>query len=420
MPFPSHDQYWVDVADFLNLHLAPDEDILAPAEFEYRFINSFSYTVSHAVPASGFQWVVIHKGLLDRLAVSFVLDTVKQCRPVYTNPVFVVFSRHARLPAVQDNNDLIDFNQRLRVLMQASSTPSSPADPVTTAATAHYPTPANSDLKVSVITVCRNAAATIEKTLQQVAAQTYPNIEYIVIDGDSTDDTLAVCDRYQSAITTLVSEPDDGIYQAMNKGISLVTGDFLYFANADDYLFDPYVIQDLVAFIHDHPDCDVVYGDHEACFPNGSSSIHPSVPPEQMLDAIICFKGGCLLQPACLFRATTFEKVGGFSETYTIASDYKWFLDALQISTLKFQYFARTLVSYAHGGRSGDIRALFGEIFDIQTHSAICQELEWTQKRAQALQQDFINKYERLEEINRLAAQRDRHLLQLKQRVSSV
>lgn len=425
MPFPSHDSYWVEVATFLDTHIDENDDILAPKEFEYRLVHCFPYRVAQAVPVAGFQWIVIHKGQLDKLAVPFLLDAVKTLQPVYANPVFVVLCGHSHLPRLQDSNDLVDFNQRLMTLVQngAGSGPLSVSGDASLAQTTAVKTAElqNTDLKVSIITICRNAAETIETTIKAIAAQTYPNIEYIVVDGGSDDGTLAVCDRYSSTITTLVSEPDDGIYNAMNKGIGLATGDFLYFANADDYLFDATVVQNVVAFIQENPDGDVVYGSHEARFPGTGvpASIHTPTSPDQMLEAIICFKGGCLLQPATFFRRTVFEQVGLLSEDYGIASDYKWFLDALQTNAVTFSYCPLTIVSYAHGGRSGEIRPLFQEIFDIQAKSAVCQQPEWREKRAIALQEDFINKYAELQTLKLLAERRDRHLIRIKQRTPS-
>ena len=414
MPFPSHDSYWSEVATFLDTHLTDTDDVLAPKAFEYRLTHTFHYAVTPTAAVSGFQWVVIHKGQLNDIHLPFLLDAVKRYAPVYTNPVFVVLSAYDHLPRIQDNSDLFDFNQKLRDLVQNQSLmPSVSSEPKASAVSL-----ANTDLKVSIVTICRNAVETIEETLKAVAAQTYPNIEYIVVDGGSEDGTLAVCDRYQSTITTLVSEPDDGIYNAMNKGIGLATGDFVYFANADDYLFDANVIHNLVAFIQEHPEGDVVYGSHEARFPGTGvpTSIHTPTSADQMLDAIICFKGGCLLQPATIFRRTVFDQVGSFSEDYGIASDYKWFLDALQNSAVTFIPCPYTVVSYAHGGRSGDIRPLFREIFDIQAKSTICQQPEWVAKRAIALQEDFINKYAELQKLKVLAERRDRHLMHIKQR----
>src|SRR5579884_3390919 len=115
-------------------------------------------------------------------------------------------------------------------------------------------------MKISVITVCKNAAACIEPALASVAAQRYPHVEYLVIDGASDDGTQGIVSRYRKHIAHFLSEPDDGLYQAMNKGVRLATGDFLYFLNADDYLLDERVLEDVAHFLREHPTCDFLYG----------------------------------------------------------------------------------------------------------------------------------------------------------------
>ncbi|GAB4375935.1 MAG: hypothetical protein Kow00121_22270 [Elainellaceae cyanobacterium] len=261
-------------------------------------------------------------------------------------------------------------------------------------------------MKVSIITVCKNAEKTIARTIEAIAAQTYPNIEYIVIDGKSEDGTAAILEQYRDQITTLVSEADSGIYAAMNKGIALATGEFIYFANADDYLFDAEVIQDLVEFVKQHPDCDCVYGDHQARFVSGDTGIYQPVPPEQMLEEMICLGDNHLHQPTSFFRTTLFSTVGLFNESYRIASDYEWFLRFLQTPGLKLGYCPRTIVSYAHGGASSNIRALFTEVFDIQNETPICQEPAWLAKRIAKLQEMYVDKYDLLERTNQLSLAR--------------
>lgn len=261
-------------------------------------------------------------------------------------------------------------------------------------------------MKVSIITVCRNSAKTIEKTIQYVAGQTYPDIEYIIIDGDSEDGTKQILDRHQAHVATVVSEPDRGIYNAMNKGIHAATGEFLYFANADDYLFDTNVIQDLVEFVKQHPDCDLAYGDHEARFLSGDTGIYQPVAPEQMLEEMICLGDNHLHQPTSFFRANLFKRIGLFNESYKIASDYEWFLRCLQDSTVTLCYCPRTIVSYAHGGASGNVRALFTEVFDIQNKAPICQEPTWLAKRVAKLQTIYVDKYDLLERTNQLSLAR--------------
>ena len=96
-------------------------------------------------------------------------------------------------------------------------------------------------MKVSIITVCYNSAKTIEHTIKSVAGQDYGNIEYIIIDGGSTDGTLDIIDRYKDKISVLVSEPDEGIYDAMNKGISIASGELIGMINSDDW-YGPYTV----------------------------------------------------------------------------------------------------------------------------------------------------------------------------------
>lgn len=92
--------------------------------------------------------------------------------------------------------------------------------------------------KISVITVCYNCVSVIEQTIKSVLEQTYPNIEYIIIDGGSMDGTVDIIKKYSDTVTYWISEPDNGIYDAMNKGIDMATGDYLNFMNAGDTFFE--------------------------------------------------------------------------------------------------------------------------------------------------------------------------------------
>lgn len=96
--------------------------------------------------------------------------------------------------------------------------------------------------RISVITVCYNSARTLRRTLESVAGQNYPDIEYIVVDGGSTDGTLAIVGEYRHVVDKVVSEPDAGIYDAMNKGVRMATGDWIHILNSDDYYAAPDVL----------------------------------------------------------------------------------------------------------------------------------------------------------------------------------
>lgn len=112
---------------------------------------------------------------------------------------------------------------------------------------------------ISIITVCLNAEKTIEETILSVVNQSYPNIEYIVIDGDSNDQTKNIIEKYQHKIHHYISKKDEGLYFAFNKGIDLVTGEMFGFVNADDILM-PKAIDTLVKYYNSNPDIDFIFG----------------------------------------------------------------------------------------------------------------------------------------------------------------
>lgn len=120
-------------------------------------------------------------------------------------------------------------------------------------------------MKISVVTVCFNSAATLEKTMLSVLNQTYSDVEYIIIDGGSTDGTVDIIKKYADRLAYWVSEPDRGIYDAMNKGISVATGDYINFMNSDDIFYDENVLKNIFSKDYDE---DVIYGKTLKVSPN--------------------------------------------------------------------------------------------------------------------------------------------------------
>ena len=112
---------------------------------------------------------------------------------------------------------------------------------------------------ISVITVVYNAVDLLEGTIQSVLNQSYPHIEYVIVDGASTDGTLDLIKKYQDRVDTWISEPDKGLYDAMNKGLSLATGDYVWFVNAGDQITGPEIVEQMVA--HWTPQTDVLFGE---------------------------------------------------------------------------------------------------------------------------------------------------------------
>ncbi|RCS27691.1 glycosyltransferase [Polaribacter sp. WD7] len=174
-------------------------------------------------------------------------------------------------------------------------------------------------MKISIITVCYNSAKTIEKTFQSVASQTYQNIEYIVIDGKSTDDTLQIANKYQEVISNIVSEKDKGLYDAMNKGIALATGDIVGILNSDDVFNDETVLEDVAKF-HNQNNVDASVG-NIIQFNNEGKTVRKysakNWNPEKL-------KIGFMpAHPAIFFKRDLFTKFGSYHLDFIIGADYE-------------------------------------------------------------------------------------------------
>jgi len=203
------------------------------------------------------------------------------------------------------------------------------------------------NVKISVVTVVLNAAGSIEKCVASVLGQTYDNIEYLVIDGVSTDGTLDILARYRDRIDYLVSEPDRGLYHAMNKGIQAATGDYVYFLNSDDMFCDDEVVADIAAAIARNPSIDLVYGD--VLMGRGTQrERRPQVP---MLNReSLCRKGFC--HQALFARREILLKTGGFSEEYRIVADGDWLVRALAAGATS-HHLDRDIAIFSTEGVSG-------------------------------------------------------------------
>lgn len=190
------------------------------------------------------------------------------------------------------------------------------------------PTTSNkANIKISVITVVRNGMPFVEHTLKSVIGQNYQNLEYIVIDGGSTDGTVDIIKSYESGITKWISENDEGISDAFNKGISLATGNYLLVLNADDALASPEVLEKVVGEIvrNDYPA--MLYGDYDILSRStGEFMSHGRVnfSPKKLIY-------GQVLPHPCLFtNRSYFEKYGKFDKNFKVAMDYEWLLRGAQ------------------------------------------------------------------------------------------
>lgn len=193
-------------------------------------------------------------------------------------------------------------------------------------------------MRLSIITINRNNAVGLEKTMQSVAAQTFKEFEYIVIDGASTDGSVEVINKLEPEFTHLkwVSEPDAGIYNAMNKGIRLASGDYIQILNSADCLADPDVTERMLVALEkaDYPS--VFYGNMVKYFTDGRRIVDKSFAGNE-ITMLGMYSGTLNHDPAYICR-DLFEKYGYYDETLKIVSDWKWYLQAIILGGEKPQY----------------------------------------------------------------------------------
>ena len=176
--------------------------------------------------------------------------------------------------------------------------------------------PKRNYISITIITVCLNAVSTIETALQSVLDQKYPKLEYIVVDGGSTDGTLDIITKYRSQLAHVISEPDNGIYDAFNKGIRLATGDIVGILNADDF-YTKWTFSELANAYVKQPETDIFYG--RCAFVNeakGRYWVSPLVPAEISLK-----KFKYMPHPACFVTKKAYARFGLFDIRYRIAGD---------------------------------------------------------------------------------------------------
>lgn len=174
-------------------------------------------------------------------------------------------------------------------------------------------------MKISVITICLNAVKTIEETFSSVLEQTYKDVELIVIDGGSTDGTLEVIDNYKEKISCLVSEADNGLYDAMNKGIKLASGDFIIFMNSGDTFYNNLVLEKAAAKLIENPEVQFLFGDADCVLENKKSSYIQTYQNIQTDFSLALYN---ICHQCIFYHQSLFKKLGSFDEEYQICSDW--------------------------------------------------------------------------------------------------
>lgn len=218
-------------------------------------------------------------------------------------------------------------------------------------------------MRISIITVCYNRKATIEKTIKSVLEQKYSNIEYIIIDGNSSDGTKEIIESYRDKISKYISEPDKGMYDAINKGLQLATGDVIGLMHSDDEFYDENAISKIAARFVFNPKTDGVYGD----------GIYVSNDTEERLIrnriggafSLQKVKSGWLpLHPTVYLKKSIIEKHGLYNLDFKIASDTEFLLRYLYKYRIKMDYINAYIVKMRMGGMSTNAKRAFEVLYE--------------------------------------------------------
>ena len=220
--------------------------------------------------------------------------------------------------------------------------------------------------KISVVTPSFDQGRFLEQTIRSVLDQAYPNLEYIIIDGNSSDNSVEIIKKYESHISYWVSEPDKGQTQAINKGLRKATGDILAYLNSDD-VYLPGCFAKISRFFSENKDVGLVYGDCDIIDENGKLIMHRrELDFDYTMGCMIGF-GIIISQPSVFFTRETFEKVGYFNEQIQNSMDSEYWFRVAQVATIR--HIPVTLSGFRiHGGsktnslKSGQNPKFRGEI----------------------------------------------------------
>ncbi len=205
-------------------------------------------------------------------------------------------------------------------------------------------------LKVSIITSVLNGENTIANAIESIMRQNYENIEHIIVDGNSTDQTVSIVKEYANHIDTFISEPDEGVYDAMNKGIKLATGDVIATLNSDDFYASQSVVRNMVEFIEMH-NLDAAYGDLVYVSSNNTDKIIRFWKAGEYQKGT--FRHGWVLpHPTFFCKREVFEKYGYFNPNLSIASDFELLLRFIEKYHIKIGYQPQVIVKMRTGGKA--------------------------------------------------------------------
>jgi len=205
-------------------------------------------------------------------------------------------------------------------------------------------------MKISIITSVYNNQKTIKDAIESVLEQTYENVEYIIVDGGSSDDTISIVKSYGDKISKFVSEKDKGIYDGLNKGVKHATGDVVAFLHSDDIYATPTILENVVKAFQSDQNFDGIYGDL-VYTPKDDTIKVLRYWKSRDFDETLLAKGWMPAHPTLFLKREVYEKYGGFDLSFKIAGDYDFMLRVLSAG-IKVKYIPEVLYKMRVGGES--------------------------------------------------------------------
>ena len=201
--------------------------------------------------------------------------------------------------------------------------------------------------KISIITINYNDCSGLQKTINSIVDQIYQEFEFIIIDGASTDGSKALIEKYSNTIDYWISEKDNGVYHAMNKGIKVATGEFIIFMNSCDCFYKPTILEEIAPLLV--ADFDIYYGDNYKVSPN---SKRLKTYPEKLKFSF--FYHSSINHQSTFIRKSLFEKYFYYNEAYKITSDWEFFVYVICFANVPYKYLKKTITLYDFTGISSN------------------------------------------------------------------
>ena len=206
-------------------------------------------------------------------------------------------------------------------------------------------------MRISIITICYNRSATMEQSIKSVLGQDYPNIEYIIVDGNSTDGTKDIIESYSGKISKYISEPDKGMYDAINKGLAMATGDVVGLMHSDDVFYDSTVVSKIAASFANHSAIEGLYGNGIYVTNDAAENlVRNRIGGAYNLNRIK--RGWLPLHPTVYLKKSLIDQYGVYDLNFKIASDTEFLLRYLYKYKVKLHYLDDYIVKMRMGGLS--------------------------------------------------------------------